>query len=115
MMPDQSSFVSLTNGRAIPLESVPMLSLDDFGGAVLDGVAGGQRVAAMFGISTGRAQVAQLYAVLADDEQNRLYAGRAEVEGDRFPSLTPRCPQVHLFEREIAEQFGLRAVDPRIR
>ena len=26
----------------------------------------------------------------------------------RFPSLTPDCPQVHLFEREIAEQYGVR-------
>ena len=33
-----------------------------------------------------------------------------EIEGDQFPSLTPRCPQVHLFEREIAEQFGLKPV-----
>jgi hypothetical protein len=24
-----------------------------------------------------------------------------------FPSLTPRCSQLHLFEREIAEQFGV--------
>jgi len=29
------------------------------------------------------------------------------VEGDRVPSLTPACPQVHLFEREIAEQYGI--------
>ncbi|HEV8266802.1 MAG TPA: hydrogenase, partial [Thermoanaerobaculia bacterium] len=27
---------------------------------------------------------------------------------DRFPALTPDCPQVHLFEREIAEQVGVR-------
>ena len=52
----------------------------------------------------------QLYVVLADDEQNQLYVGRTQIEGDRFPSLTPRCPQVHLFEREIAEQFGLKPI-----
>ena len=33
-------------------------------------------------------------------------AGRRST-ATQFPSLTPRCPQVHLFEREIAEQFGL--------
>ena len=27
--------------------------------------------------------------------------------GDEFPSMTPECPQVHLFEREIAEQWGV--------
>ena len=25
-----------------------------------------------------------------------------------FPRLTPDCPQVHLFERELAEQYGVR-------
>jgi Ni,Fe-hydrogenase III large subunit len=32
------------------------------------------------------------------------------VPGVELPSLTPRCPQVHLFEREIAEQYGVRPV-----
>jgi Ni,Fe-hydrogenase III large subunit len=29
------------------------------------------------------------------------------LDADDFPSLTPQCPQFHLFEREIAEQFGV--------
>jgi Ni,Fe-hydrogenase III large subunit len=48
-----------------------------------------------------------LVAVLADDLIGELFAGIAPVEGAGFPSMTPRCPQVHLFEREVAEQFGL--------
>jgi Ni,Fe-hydrogenase III large subunit len=27
--------------------------------------------------------------------------------GDRYPALTPECPQAHWFEREIAEQWGV--------
>jgi Ni,Fe-hydrogenase III large subunit len=27
---------------------------------------------------------------------------------DAYPALTPDCPQAHLFEREIAEQWGIR-------
>jgi Ni,Fe-hydrogenase III large subunit len=49
-----------------------------------------------------------LWAVLADDRSARLELARAVVRGDAFESLTPVCPQLHLFEREIAEQFGLR-------
>ena len=30
------------------------------------------------------------------------------MEGDSYPSLTPLCPQAQAFEREIAEQFGLK-------
>ena len=44
-----------------------------------------------------------------DDRQSGSTLAGARVEGDAFDSLTPACPQVHLFEREIAEQFGVRA------
>jgi Ni,Fe-hydrogenase III large subunit len=47
-------------------------------------------------------------AVLADDHKATLHVGRTSIAGASFPSLTPQCPQVHLFEREIAEQSGLR-------
>ncbi len=36
-----------------------------------------------------------------------MRVGKATLDSDRFPSLTPDCPQVHLFEREIAEQYGV--------
>ena len=110
MMQDHLSLATLRNGRAIELDAIPMLAFEDFECAVLAGVEAGQRVAALFGASTRRTGVTQLYVVLVDDAQSRLHAGRVEIEGDEFPSLTPRCPQVHLFEREIAEQFGLTPV-----
>ncbi|MFH0907792.1 MAG: NADH-quinone oxidoreductase subunit C [bacterium] len=100
----------LTNGRAVKLDTIPKLTPDDFGQAILDGVAADQRVVAMFGAAAPRTEATRIYVVLADDGQNQLYSGRTEVEGDQFHSLTPRCPQVHLFEREIAEQFGLTPV-----
>jgi Ni,Fe-hydrogenase III large subunit len=104
------SFVALTNGSAVPLERVPSQTLDGFQQAILEGVASGHRVCALFGDASPHAGKTQIYVVMADDEQGRLRVGRTPVEGDQFPSLTPRCPQVHLFEREIAEQFGLRPV-----
>jgi Ni,Fe-hydrogenase III large subunit len=100
----------LTNGLSVPLEAITTLTCDDFDQAILDSVAAGQRVCAMFAASTPRPEVTHRYVVLADDEQSHLHVGRTQVEGDRFASLTPRCPQVHLFEREIAEQFGLKPI-----
>jgi Ni,Fe-hydrogenase III large subunit len=105
-----SRFAQLVNGNAVKLETIPTLAFDDFTRAILEGVAAGQRVSAMFGDSVVQSEATQLYVVMADDEQNQLYAGRAQIEGDQFPSLTPHCPQVHLFEREIAEQFGLKPI-----
>lgn len=101
-------FSKLMNGRAVPIATVPVFAFDGFRQAILDSVAAGQRVSAMFGHATTQPDVTQIYVVMADDEQNLLYAGRTEILGDQFPSLTPDCPQVHLFEREIAEQFGIK-------
>ncbi len=110
MIQHQDNFAKLTNGQAVPLEVIPILAFEDFKQAILDGVSSGQRVSAMFGASAPYAETTTLYVVMADDEQNQLRVGRTQIEGDQFPSLTPQCPQVHLFEREIAEQFGLKPV-----
>jgi Ni,Fe-hydrogenase III large subunit len=111
MTPDIFTPATLANGRAIKLESIPTLSSEEFERAILAGVAAGRRVTALFAATDRPAERTLLYVVLADDHQNRLHVGRTRVEGDRFPSMTPRCPQVHLFEREIAEQFGLKPID----
>ena len=110
MSSHHDSFAQLANGRALPLEDLPTLALDGFQQAILQGVASGQRVCALFGDTSPHAGMTQLYVVMADDERNRLWAGRTQIEGDQFPSLTPQCPQVHMFEREIAEQYGLKPI-----
>jgi Ni,Fe-hydrogenase III large subunit len=94
-------------GGALPRADLPDLGWDDFAAALFGGVAAGRRVVALFGAAEGSAT--RLYLVLADDRASELAVATTRVDGDRFPSSTPRCPQVHLFEREIAEQFGLAA------
>ena len=100
----------LTNGQAVSRSEIPVLSCGAFTQSILDGVSTRQRVCAYFGAPSPLPKATRLYVVLADDEQNLLFAGATDIEGDEFPSLTPRCPQVHLFEREIAEQYGLRPI-----
>lgn len=109
MTSEALALATLTNGRAIQLQDLPTFAYPDFARTILDGVSAGQRVVALFGDTVPSAtKQTLLYVVLADDEQNRLHVGRTQIEGEQFDSLTPHCPQVHLFEREIAEQFGLR-------
>ena len=98
------------NAIAINRDTIPALPLDDFRRAVLDGVGGGLRVASYFGYTSAPQGPVELLAVLADDAQGRLQITSTRLDGDEFPSLTPQCPQVHLFEREIAEQFGVNPV-----
>lgn len=97
----------LEAGGSLPRAALPDLPWPDFAAALLDGVAGGLRVVAYFGVA--EAGGVRLYLVLADDPGAALAAGTTAVRGGSFPSLAERCPEVHLFEREIAEQLGLRA------
>lgn len=101
-----SRLARLKAGAALPRPELPDLSWTDFAAALLDATARGLRVVAYFGAPEERA--VRLYLVLADDRGAELAVGTTRADGETFPSLTPQCPQVHLFEREIAEQYGLR-------
>jgi Ni,Fe-hydrogenase III large subunit len=102
------AFAEFYNGGVLPFAAVPRLGMDAFCSAILEGVERGGRVASYFALPAAAGNPVELVAVLADDYSARLHVGRTTVAGRAFPSLTPRCPQVHLFEREIAEQTGLR-------
>jgi Ni,Fe-hydrogenase III large subunit len=71
----------------------------------------GQRIAAFFGDIPGPSGEVDVYAVLADSARSLVRVSRATLDSDSFPSLTPDCPQAHLFEREIAEQYGVRPLE----
>ncbi|MBI3270264.1 MAG: NADH-quinone oxidoreductase subunit C [Planctomycetes bacterium] len=98
---------ALHNGQAVSRDRVPELPFLDLRTAILEGVELGGRLAAFFGRKTASGGAVELVAVLALDAEGQLYVGRATPEGASFPALTPECTQAHLFEREIAEQFGL--------
>lgn len=101
-------FVSVNTGEAIPRGRVPELSVEDFRTVIMDAVADGDRVLALFGAATEPTAPIELYAVLGDATSAVFRIGKSTPLSDTFRSMTPECPQVHLFEREIAEQYGIR-------
>jgi Ni,Fe-hydrogenase III large subunit len=103
-----SAFARLRNATTIALGDVPAWDFGRFRRAVFEAVAGGARVSAFFGDVSSSPDGVELFAVLADDATSMLYVAKTRTQGDEFLALTPECPQVHLFEREIAEQCGLR-------
>lgn len=106
-MSSHEQFVTIRNGETIPRGQIPELSFTDFRREVVNGVASGQRIAALFGDAPAAANNVELYVVLADSSDATLRVATTRLESDSFPSLTPDCPQAHLFEREIAEQYGV--------
>jgi len=95
---------TVTNGSAIPLASVPLFDIDRFLQGIIDYVDRGWRVASMFATPTPQGH--RIYALLSLRSQGVLGLMAADA-GKELSSITPFCPQVHLFEREIAEQSGL--------
>lgn len=98
--------VTSRNGRPLPLAQIPELSFPEFRTEILDGVSHGERVLLYFGLrDRGRIKV---YSVLANDDNSSLHSLSSSVaEGESFDSLANDIPSLHIFEREIFEEFGI--------
>ncbi len=106
-MSSLTRFKTLRNGEAVPHAQIPELPFADFRREIVDAVAAGQRIAALFGDATATSGKVDVYIVLADSTQGLLAVAKTRLEEDSFQSLTPDCFAAHLFEREIAEQYGV--------
>jgi Ni,Fe-hydrogenase III large subunit len=98
---------AMTSGGYVRLAEVPLLPAEGFRRAVLDSVEDGARVSSLFACSFGDA--ARIFAVLSSAPTGQLFV-LSTIPGRELESLTPECPQVHLFEREIAEESGIRFI-----
>ena len=106
-MPRQRSVELLEawNGEAVDARAVPVHPVGRFRSIVLAALEGGGRLAALFGRpEDGRIL---LTAVLADDPEGKLGLLATQVDG-AYPSLSAEAPAAQGFERELAEQYGVR-------
>ncbi|MBN2194490.1 MAG: hydrogenase [Polyangiaceae bacterium] len=99
------ALAAFRNGRSLALEEIPVLSLEELRNAVIQAPNGHGRVSALFAVPA--ADGFTLYAVLSCEADGLIRVGRAALAEPSFPSMTPECPQVHLFERVLAERWGL--------
>ena len=97
-----TNFIRIGNGEAVTMDRIPQLAFDDFRSKAIDIVAKGGKVVHFFAYPADDGL--NLLAVLRTD--HLLLAGCRAPEA--YPSLTAECEPFHLFEREIAEQFGIR-------
>jgi Ni,Fe-hydrogenase III large subunit len=97
-----TDFIPIGNGQAMSRERIPQLAFDVFRSQALQIAANGGKVVHFFGYPAEEG--VNLLAVLRSE--NLLVAGCRAPE--TYPSLTAECEPFHMFERELAEQFGLR-------
>ena len=97
------NFLTVFNGKAIKRDKIPHLSFDDFRKAALTIVKNGGYVVQFF--TYDEQKTLKLLAVLRSD--NTLLAAGCNAP-ETWPSLTADSAMFHLFEREIAEQYGLK-------
>jgi len=97
-----TAFLKISNGEKILLEKIPHLSFEAFQENALNIVKSGGKVVHYFCYE--EKGFLKLMAVLRNE--TLLAAGCDAPES--YPSFTKVCEQFHMFEREIAEQFGIR-------
>jgi hypothetical protein len=102
----ESRPLSLVTSKPLDRTALAPLPFGEFETVLIEGVRRGERVVALF--ATPAEASLRLYLLLANDSTSQLAVASTDVDSERFPSLTPECSQVHLFEREIAEQYGCR-------
>lgn len=93
------------NGETFKRSAVPSLPFDEFRSGVLDAFQNGERLVALFGMP-GEKDGLEICAVLSNDAWGSLSVCVSKLP-EKYESLTPICPQAHLFEREIAENWGV--------
>ncbi|MDD4701315.1 MAG: NADH-quinone oxidoreductase subunit C, partial [Desulfovibrio sp.] len=110
--------------EAVDLKTITRFSVAELGDHLRHALAGGWRVLAFFGIPEEKIVTEQrdagiaptrpvpvvLCCVLAHDGTRRLMA-HCTSPVSAFKSLTPDLPQMHYFEREIYEQWGVEPID----
>lgn len=91
----------MKNGERIAIEAIPFLPILEFQDMIISEVKRDKRIASLFATPDSK-----LFAILANSNEGDLKVISTSVKNS-YPTLTPLCKQVHLFEREIFEQHQI--------
>lgn len=103
-----SNVYTTRNAEVVRLADIPVLPFDTFRRTIVEEQRERHRLVGLLGrpLPDGGCR---LMAALAVPTEGNIELLAADV-GDSYPSLTEECPSAHLFEREIAEQLGVKPV-----
>ncbi len=96
------NLMPITHGKAIQRAALPIFEFDQFRERLLE-ISRYGYVVQFFGYEDD----GKLFAMAVMRLENQLLAGRARLP-ESYAALTIKRPKFNLFERELAEQFGVR-------
>jgi Ni,Fe-hydrogenase III large subunit len=104
------SALTARNGLPFLLSSVPVLDIESARREALSARDSGERLIALFAAQRTEQDDPRVHVVTGEDATSLLHVSSFDVPGRSrsYPSWTPEWTEAHLFEREMAEQFGLR-------
>lgn len=105
------SFVSIKNNQAVPIIDIPTVSYDTFMGFMRNLLEDqNNHCVTYFGYPVEGSKRIKFIAIIANDNSSELYLLSYELpasETQLLESLTKDIPALHIFEREIHENFGI--------
>jgi Ni,Fe-hydrogenase III large subunit len=104
-------FVEIKNHASIALSAIPVLDYDFFRRRNVDLLGDeNNHCVALFGYPFGKSL--RLICGIADDRNGIIRILSTVINPkDEYPSLTAQRPALHIFERELYENFGIRYSD----
>lgn len=108
-------WITMRQSECIDIAAIPNIESESFCDQVCSARTRGLRLAQLFGRRAADGGVT-LFAFLADDHAGTVevcccHLGTTDCKPLEYPSITAHWPAAQAFEREIAEQFGVRPVD----
>lgn len=99
----------IRSGAPFALDRVPVLGVAEGRAAALAARDADERLVAMFGHDQSGQGSVRIFLVTGDDAAGalRIFAFDVPRQPGEYPSLAQTWTEAHLFEREIAEQFGI--------
>ncbi len=98
-----NKFINIKNGEKVDLNSIQILDFKDLYEGILELSNQNAKIVQYFGYKDENKKL-KLVAVLRTE---KLWLGISELPNE-YESLTNKVPQLHMFERELAEQFGIK-------
>jgi len=100
-------FINVENGVKIPFDIIPMLNFENFYEEIINFVNSDASVVLFFVFENKDEDELQFVAVLR--QEDKLFAARSKALSE-YPSFCTHSLKFQLFEREIAEQYGIKPI-----